>query len=192
MKIFYAVSLIAMIGLGSCTKEPVKSTETPVESAALLSRVFMYTDPISKDSVGYTTVRDSVRTTTTANATGQLSILIDMPFNKGKDYVQFTIDKAKIKPGYTGTYELKPAQTSGLQGDAQTVYGYRRDQYSYTELGAGNAEGVLTITGYDAQKKLIAGSYRFTIHSFHDPKVGMNWHETNIIVDGVFEKVLLP
>ena len=193
MKIFYVLSFISVIICSSCSKDPVKpAMETPVESVAFFSRVFDYTNVNQKDSVGYTSSRDSVRTITTITPSGQFSLAIDMPFSKGRDYIKFIIDQAKLKPGYTGIYELKSAQQSGYQGDAQNIYGYRRDEYSYTELGLGNANGEFIIAGYNAQKKLIEGTYQFRIHSFHDPKVGMNWHETNIIVSGKFEKVLVP
>ena len=193
MKILYLFSFICIIVCSSCSKDPVKpATEIPVESVALFSRVFNYTNPIEKDSVGYTTLRDSLRTITMITSTGQFSLVIDMPFSKGRDYIKFIIDQAKLKPGYVGVYELKPAQPGGYQGDAQNIFGYRRDQYSYTELGIGNATGEFVITGYNAQKKLIEGTYHFRIHSFHDPKVGLNWHETNIIVSGEFGKVLVP
>ena len=193
MKIFYAFSFISIIIFSSCSKDPVKpAMETPVESVALFSRVFDYTSINQKDSVGYTTSRDSVRTITTMTPSGQFSLTIDMPFSKGRDYIKFIVDQVKLKPGYVGVYELKPVQPGGYQGDAQNIYGYRRDQYSYTELGLGNATGEFVITGYNVQKKLIEGTYHFYIHSFHDPKVGMNWNETNIIVSGEFEKVLVP
>ena len=187
------VLFISILIYSSCSKDPLKPTaEIPVESVSLFSRVFHYTNSNQKDSVSYTTSRDSVRAIATITSTGQFSLAIDMPFNKGRDYIKFIIDQPKLKPGYVGVYELKPVQPGGYQGDAQNIYGYRRDQYSYTELGIGNATGEFVITGYNAQKKLIEGRYHLNIHSFHDPMVGMNWHETNIIISGEFEKVLVP
>ena len=192
MKIFYLFSFISIIICSSCSKDPVKPvSEIPVESIAFFSRVFEYTNA-QKDSVGYTTSRDSVHILTTRTPSGQFSLGIDMPFSKGRDYIKFIIDPVKLKPGYVGIYELRPAQLGGYQGDAQNIYGYRRDQYSYAELGIGNASGEFVITGYDARKNLIEGKYHVRIHSFHDPKVGMNWHETSIILSGEFGKVLLP
>jgi hypothetical protein len=76
-----------------------------------------------------------------------------------------------------------------LQGDAQVNYRYNKNLYSYVEFLPGNAAGNLQITSYDELKKTIGGTFSFTINSFHDPKEGMNWVETQIEVSGSFENV---
>ena len=113
----------------------------------------------------------------------------DVPYSKGNDFIKFTIEPDDIKPGYTGYYEILPLELAGLRGDAQVNYRYKRELYSYVEFMPGNAEGYFQLTSYNEKLKLVSGKWLFKINSIHDPKVGSNWVETKIDVQGRFENV---
>ncbi|MGB8194749.1 MAG: hypothetical protein WCF67_22640 [Chitinophagaceae bacterium] len=187
---FLYVAVSAFFLLAACKKTKDKPAETPLPPAAAdLSRTFFYPASNSTLTASYTLVKDSIVALAKINENKQLIISFDVPYTKGNDYILFTIEKDNIKPGYKGDYNIIHSELSGLRGDVQVNYRYKRELYSYVEFLPGNADGSFAITAYDETKKLVAGTYVFHINSFHDPKVGSNWVETKIDVQGKFENL---
>jgi hypothetical protein len=188
MKLLYTTLFLSILALSACKKDADKPAPDPVlpQSDASVSRKFTYPATNTADSASFMLSWDSIKISGSTNTGKQLVLAIDVSYPKGNDYIQFTIEQAKLKPGYVGEYAIVSAPVGGLQGDAQVAYRYKRDVYSYVEFYPGNADGVLMITAYDPQQQLLAGTYSFHINSFHDPKVGTNWVETKIDVKGSF------
>ncbi|MCU7548056.1 hypothetical protein OCK74_02970 [Chitinophagaceae bacterium LB-8] len=188
MKFFYLPLFIVVISFCSCRKDvqkPGSVSNLPDETATLL-RKFTYPASNTADSVSFVLSRDSIKISGSNNTGKQLILAVDIPYPQGNDYIKFTINEGKLKPGLVGAYTIVSSPVGGLQGDAQVNYRYKKDTYSYVEFYPGNADGVLQFTSYDPGQKLLAGTYSFHINSLHNPKIGMNWVETRIDVKGSF------
>jgi hypothetical protein len=187
MKLFYLAAFSLIFFLTSCVKHPVEIFSPEVPANAFMVRTFLYPSTNTSETIAYNKNPDSLTIVATLAQDGKLLVTLDEPASKGKDYASFTIDANKIKPGYVGEYTIEPSTLSGLKGDVQVNYRYRKDTYSYVEFQPGNASGFFRISSYDAYRKTITGNYTFRINSLHDPKVGMNWVETRIDVSGYYE-----
>ena len=194
MKSIYAIVLASLFVLGACRKEkqPTPPPPPPLPPvSAEMSRSFHYPATSTSEFVSYSFQRDSVIAKAGLNTNNQLILSFEVSFPKGHDYVKFTIDAAKVKPGYVGDYTIVHHPGSGITGDVTVIYRYDKDLYSYFELLPGDALGTLKITSYDATNKLLKGSYTVDMKSTHDPKQWIGLVETEIHVEGSFANVIL-
>ena len=190
MKYISHVTLLSLIILGACKKPVEIPPPTIPASQAAFTISFHYPASGITDIVTYFQQRDSIVAKAKTNASGQLIISLDVPYPKGKDYLQFAVDAEDIKPGLIGEYQIIRSELSGLRGDLQVNYRHNISQFSWVEFMEGNAFGKFQITAYDPVLKLIKGVFLFDINSLHDPRMSMsNWVETKIHVEGNFENL---
>jgi hypothetical protein len=108
---------------------------------------------------------------------GELStsaLNISLSADEGLDNLSFSIPRANLLTTITGAYTLKSVG-AGQTGVVATSYSYYRLNVS----GASSASlylssqniilGNLTITAYDAQRRLLSGTYEMRLDNIEDP-----------------------
>lgn len=94
---------------------------------------------------------------------------LDFDATEGKDAISFTIPRASLTTGLIGTYELR--SSINPEASATSAYTFYRSRAvgfinsaTYRDI-----QGQLTITAYDAQRKLLTGKYKGRLENIVDP-----------------------
>ena len=195
--------LLATTLLTACSKkeaDPQPTPTAPAQAATIDVRFDYYAAgnlPASTQSMSLLADKPSwVKTTDRLTLTLQKLNVIDMV----ADQVEVVIPLNKQKAGLVGTYVLA-SQPNTSAGDALMTYLRPGSSSAYSNLYASNnsqVAGNLIITGYDAQRQLISGSYsaRFTnvkgpfsflaVGSSGDPR-----RDGDLTVNGTFQELPL-
>ena len=187
-KIIYLTVLIAGF-FSACSKDTV--IEKIPEVTASFSRSFFFPRTSTTESV-VTNSSSAITVNSAYNSTQALVIGLNVTLPSGIEQVGLIIKKDKIKSGLVGDYVISPFLTQGKpEGDIEVTYGFSKTPPATFFMLPGAADGVLHITGYDPNKKLVKGSVSFRINSDKDPRVATStvWENTQIDVTGSFENV---
>ena len=166
MKLFYSVLAAALL-LTACEKKTKTETADPTPEAAL-SR-----------SINYTQLNSVLTANYSGNNLLQAQALIDgdqiivglfatpKVNNTTGDGVAFKLAKAHLQTGLAGTYNLD-AQTAPAVQSARYNHMWQKENGGFwssiheTSMGL-KIEGTLTIATYDADRKLLTGSFNMVI-----------------------------
>jgi hypothetical protein len=170
--------LLLSISLASCTKDNVKEAE-PV-TITTMGRVIHYTVTGARKDTVYTTNSKIVSQsgfTSFVSGTGNNTFYVSFdagPHVDGAvgDFIQFRMDRSKLKEGYVGRYSNDAPAINPLDA-VRYVYSVRdvssiRSNIFDTDMGH-HIQGELIIDHYDAAKKAISGAYNITATLIDDP-----------------------
>ena len=163
MKIFQLTSLILMFALFSCKKNPIQPEPDP-EPAGTLARTLVFPNQGGLVKQAHHNEISKPETIAT-KADGRLSIgIIITPktINTAGEAIVLAIDESHLQNGLIKDYDyINPLSRIVL---TRYTYSYMENSGdiwgSFTDSQAGvQFEGVLHITGYDKDRKLLSGSY---------------------------------
>jgi hypothetical protein len=163
-----------LLALTSCRKDdnqrpaPMPAQPAPVQEANVN---FVYTYP--DESKGQTFL---ARDPKGKLESSRLSLTFEKELRQNAvttdERLEFMLPQSRQKPGLTGTYTLSSQPDPG-QGEMQITYERPyTGTSSFANKYSGNTsvmEGSFTISEYNASRKLLSGSYTFTIRQARDP-----------------------
>ncbi|WP_426493324.1 hypothetical protein [Hymenobacter sp. 102] len=168
------LSSLSLLALASCQKDdekqpnPMPAEPTPVQEANVN---FVYTYPneskgqtfLAKDPKGK--LESSRLSLTFEKELRQYAVTTD-------ERIEFLLPQSRQKSGLVGTYTLSSQPDPG-QGEVQATYERPfSGTGSFANKYSGNTsvmQGSFTISDYNASRKLLSGSYTFTIRQIRDP-----------------------
>lgn len=169
--------------LSNCQKDsdspaPVDPTPAPVQEANIN---FVYTYP--DESKGQTFL---AKNPTGKLESSRLTLLFEKEIRQNalvvEDRLEFLLPQSRQKSGLVGTYTLSSQPDPG-QGEIQVTY---ERPFSGTGVflnkHSGNTSviaGSFTISEYNASRKLLSGSYTFTIRQVRDPFVFLSLNSSS-------------
>ncbi len=94
---------------------------------------------------------------------------LDFDATEGKDAISFTVPRASLSAAFTGTYELRSSASPAAP--TISVYTFYRSRATgfINSATYRDIRGQLTITAYDAQRKLLTGTYKGRLENIVDP-----------------------
>ncbi|NVO83445.1 hypothetical protein [Hymenobacter terrestris] len=94
---------------------------------------------------------------------------LDFDAIEGKDAISFTVPRSSLTTAFVGVYELRTLASPAAP--VASVYTFFRSRAANFINSATyrNMRGQLTITGYDAQRQLLTGSYQAQLENVSDP-----------------------
>lgn len=182
------LSLPLLLNTG-CSKEENPLPEPTPQATATYRRTFFYP---ANSAVLDTVYAALLLRAVAGQDANELNISIGT--TKPDENVNFRIERSRIKPGTAGTYSLKTAQSPG-QGDASVTYYCQSGSGGYLYFSTANRlTGSLTVTGYDAARKLLSGRYTVELPDASDPTAAPTTfpkQRCNITLTGTFDNVLV-
>ncbi|RFP66080.1 hypothetical protein D0N36_04980 [Hymenobacter lapidiphilus] len=94
---------------------------------------------------------------------------LDFDAMEGKDAMSFTVPRASLTAALTGVYELRSLASPAAPVASVYTFFRSRAAGSINSTTYRNVRGQLTITGYDAQRQLLTGSYQAQLENVSDP-----------------------
>ncbi|UOQ78648.1 hypothetical protein MUN84_08970 [Hymenobacter sp. 5516J-16] len=164
------------MGLTSCGSDSKQEDPQPVVSATpselSMARTMTYPAASSRNNgLSYTQ-----QTLSGAAVLEEKRFYLNFVAPEGVDRVNFEVPRTALSPGLTGTYPVLSRSNSG--GVVPALYVYYRVNVATSLSGSlyysaqNQAQGQLTITAYDATRKLISGTYEMQLTNIHDPLEG--------------------
>jgi hypothetical protein len=186
---FLGTSLLLATG---CKEDLEDQPEPLPESSATYSRSIVYDD--NEQHRDTTFQAQHLKMYASQNAE---SLTIGVHPATSTEGISFTLDRDKLPAALTGTYTLKTLRDGTLDANVAYYYDLPASLGGGTILYASNVQhitGSLTITGYDAKRQLLDGTYTTTLEDSSDPTVKYStfpkW-ECNITISGTFTNVPL-
>ncbi|AYA37870.1 hypothetical protein D3Y59_12950 [Hymenobacter oligotrophus] len=179
----------ALLTATSCSKDSVKPKPDPAVELGMQRSFHFTADNTHRDTTFASGAMESL-----AARTSQEMYLCFGPA-AGADYINLKLDPRQMPSNFVGTYSL-----DSNTGAVYSRYLYRRitpSGYSASILSsdAHPTTGTLTISHYDAERKLISGSYTAQFTGVYDPTSTSTNHtqlrRCNLSLSGTFENVKL-
>lgn len=166
MKSFYFL-LTALVVLAACNKNNKEIIEDPQPEAAF-TRTIDYT---LKNSINKASYNGNALVESRASVDGNqilisLSVMPKEPGTTG-DAISFRIDKSLLQQGLQNTYSVD-GQTTPIVQNTRYLYMVEKQEGGFwssiheTSMGL-NMEGNLVVASYDADRKLLTGSFHVVI-----------------------------
>lgn len=163
---FSAAALFGIVLLTTACKKESDPQFKPAEPAnsAEVNMAATYYDATPAQGLTYLAFSPSAN-----QYSDRLELYFRDSFNR--DQLRFVLPKSRQKPGLVGTYTLATQPDPG-QGDIRFEYTRPFNENTSNFFSSNNNQlpgGTLIITGYDASRKLLSGTFTFTIKKAKDP-----------------------
>lgn len=184
--------LAALISLGAAACNSKKDDPQPDPATEMqLIRSFTYPTASSyNNSITY-----SQKTLQSSAVLGDKGLYIGFAAVEGKDGLSFTIDPGSVAAGLTGTYALREVATPQNPATAHYVYTISDapGASSFRLFDSPEIAGQVTVTSYNAQRKLITGSFQVRLDNVSDPASSTPFSspQCNVDVKGTFTNLKL-
>ncbi|NVO30213.1 hypothetical protein [Hymenobacter lapidiphilus] len=150
--------------MSSCQKEDDPQPGVP-EAEVEMQRATTYLSTSRfNNEQGYS--QKTLQSTATL-ATDKLQL--DFDAIEGKDAISFTVPRSSLTTAFVGVYELRTLASHAAPVASVYTFFRSRAAGSINSTTYRNMRGQLTITGYDAQRQLLAGSYQAQLENVADP-----------------------
>jgi hypothetical protein len=202
MKLFFSLFATALL-FASCSKNPKETVTDPAAEAAF-TRTVVYTNQNNLQITA--SYNNNQLLQTRANIDGnQLVVgLYVMPLQPGNtgDGIFFRIDKSFLQQGLQNTYAVGGQTTPAVQNTRYTFMVEKPEGgfwSSIHETGMGlQMQGSLTITEYNANRKLMSGTFNVVIKDLISDPLNYNRVSTidpinlnTVTLSGTFTNVKL-
>ena len=188
--------LLAAVLLTACSKKEADPQPAPAPAVrADITRTFTYPGNSGFDTA-LTYTQKTLQIRGQLDAT-KLLLFFDAP--EGSDNLAFTIPAVALAAGLPGTYALRDRQNSPGKV-VETDYTYKIvntpsvSSFHLYASARNNMTGRVIITAYDAQRRLLNGSFEMTMDGVSDPREDFPSPmpmPCNVKVTGSFENLKL-
>lgn len=191
----YNATLSLLLGLtlaftAGCSKDDQELPEPAPEPTMTYSRAIVYQDNGQHRDTTFQAAQSKAYVTQTAQ-----SLVVGVNPATSSESISFELSRPKLPAALTGTYTLQTLRDQTL--DAASTYQYRQPE----SLGGGtiiypssmqHVTGNFVISGYDAKRQLLSGTYTATLTGASDPTVAYGTfpkRKCDITVSGTFTNI---
>jgi len=185
--LLHSVVLLGCVLAVGCNKHLDQDVLVP-HSEAGLERVFVFSDDNTQDSWKSPIDNKQIIVSSAVLGGDKLSFSFDADPTKGKDQIEFVIDRADLLPGQA-SYPVK----QGGNNIVKVTYAHTFAQGKKNSFPPGLSKGWLHITNYDKLYNTIDGRIDIEIDSESDPRGPQGpKRDTYISVLCEFKNVRIP
>ncbi|MET4107280.1 hypothetical protein [Hymenobacter sp. UYP22] len=177
-----------------CSKDdqelPAPTPEAVPEPSITYSRAIVYQDNGQRRD---TTFQAAQLVASATQSTHSLSVGV-APATTAEG-IRFTLDRTKLPATFSGTYTLQTLRDRTLDAETRFYYDLPERLGGGTVIypsGMQHVTGNFVISGYDAKRQLLSGTYTTTLTGANDPTVAYSTfpkRKCDITVSGTFANI---